>query len=224
MYFHVGGMIIFTNNSLPLSAYCYIRSWARGMSLISPTTVPIFVELSGFVSCSQNRSVSPWATSCRPRRISVRPFLYNAFISHHSRYTSYMFRLSSWVNYPNMFWWRVKIVKPLVMSFSPSSSYFPCLGRSTVITILLSNALTLCPSLDVTSFAAMANSLKRIRLRDAVLAATDHSLLSTTSRYILHRIFSVHFLMCFCLFRYCQQTRWSGAQLDSLIIVYTRGI
>jgi len=55
-------MISFKSNSLPVSACIYIRSWVRGMSLVSPRTVPIFVELGGFMSCSQYRSISPWAT------------------------------------------------------------------------------------------------------------------------------------------------------------------
>jgi len=45
MCFHVGGTINFTNKSLPVSAYSYI-----------------FVEFRGIVSCSQYRSILPWAT------------------------------------------------------------------------------------------------------------------------------------------------------------------
>jgi hypothetical protein len=51
-------------------------------------------------------------------------------------------------------------------------------------------------------------------------AATEHSPLSTTSRYIPRLIFSVHCLICSCLFRSCQLTRWSRALLDSLIIAH----
>ena len=51
-------------------------------------------------------------------------------------------------------------------------------------------------------------------------AATEHSPPNTTSRYIPRLIFSAHFLLCSCLFLFCQLTRWRRALLDSLIIAH----
>jgi len=99
------------------------------------------------------------------------------------------------------------------------SILFSCLGRSTVVTILLSNTLNSvsfarCHWLHCYGYLPGKKSFMWC------CAATEHSPLNTTSWYIPRLIFSVHFLMSSCLFRFCQLTRWSRTLLDSLIIAH----
>jgi hypothetical protein len=56
---------------------------------------------------------------------------------------------SPWFNCPNIIWRRVQIMKLLIQPFSPASCYFRHLRSNFFLSILLTNTLSLCASINV---------------------------------------------------------------------------